>query len=246
VIYQLSTAFLLGFIGSLHCAAMCGPLICAIGLRGNGSHNQLFARLIYNAGRLTTYSLLGVLFGAIGMTLALTGVQRSISIVAGVSILLGVLIASCFGTSKYLGKFVVFLKRQFASFLQRRGYSASFALGAINGLLPCGLVYAAAAGAAAAGGIVSGAVYMFAFGIGTLPMMLGIGLAGGQALSLFRVRLRGLIPVTITIAALLLILRGMALGIPYVSPSTGDSEGKLKCCPTPHSAQSVSRSAALH
>jgi sulfite exporter TauE/SafE len=102
--------------------------------------------------------------------------------------------------------------------LQQRSLTAQFGLGAINGLLPCGLVYVAAAGAAAMGNPLTGAGYMTVFGLGTLPMLLGIGIAGAR-LS-FATRLQRIMPVAVGVVAVLLILRGLGLGIPYLSPAT--------------------------
>ena len=112
---------------------------------------------------------------------------------------------------------VIRLKSMFGQLLQQRTVVSQFGLGAINGLLPCGLVYIAAAGAAATGQPIEGAIHMAAFGAGTLPVLLGIGMAG-RSLS-FMPRFRRLIPVTVGMVAVLLILRGLALGIPYLSPA---------------------------
>jgi hypothetical protein len=89
----------------------------------------------------------------------------------------------------------------------------------LNGLLPCGLVYVALAGAVARGTLLAGICYMAWFGLGTMPTMLGISLSGKVFPLYFRLRLRGAIPLGVCLLAGLLILRGLALGIPYVSPA---------------------------
>jgi sulfite exporter TauE/SafE len=101
-------------------------------------------------------------------------------------------------------------------------------LGLLNGLLPCGLVYVACAGATVAGGVSSGIGYMAAFGMGTAPLMLAIGVSGRLLPLPVRLRLRAAIPVSVFLLAMLLILRGMALGIPYVSPDLQHSG--IDCC----------------
>jgi sulfite exporter TauE/SafE len=116
-----------------------------------------------------------------------------------------------------MAKLTVKLKTAFGSLLQRRTIAAPFALGAINGLLPCGLVYVAAAGAAATAHPFDGALHMAAFGAGTLPMMLGLAFAGARLR--FALPLRQLIPISVTTVAVLLVLRGLGLGIPYLSPA---------------------------
>ena len=120
------------------------------------------------------------------------------------------------------------IKSTFRTFLQRRSYPAVFALGAANGLLPCGLVYLAGTASAASGDVASALLYMLMFGLGTLPMMLGIGVCGPSLMKfLQRFRLQPLVPVAVTLVAVSLILRGLALGIPYISP--GASDGEIKC-----------------
>jgi sulfite exporter TauE/SafE len=105
-----------------------------------------------------------------------------------------------------------------------------FLLGGLNGLLPCGLVYVACAAAAATGGVLGGLEFMLLFGLGTAPMMLGLSLAGGMLHTALRVRLQKLIPVCIGIVAVLLVLRGLSLGIPYVSPDLSGNGGGPACC----------------
>ncbi len=216
----LWTALLLGLAGSVHCAAMCGPLLLAVA-RARGNQNQTASTVAYHAGRISIYVLLGLVFGALGHTLALAGWQRGLSIFAGATMLLGLLFSSTFALKTPVAKFVVQLKSAFGPLLHRRTFAAQFTLGAINGLLPCGLVYAAAAGAAATGHTLWGAAHMAAFGIGTLPMLLGLGVVG-RTLT-FTPRWSRLVPVTVVAVALLLVLRGLGLGLPYLSPAPGPS-----------------------
>jgi sulfite exporter TauE/SafE len=97
-------------------------------------------------------------------------------------------------------------------------------------LLPCGLVYVACAAAAATGGIVSGLEYMLVFGLGTVPMMFGLGLAGRFLHARLQGRIQRVIPVALGVMALLLILRGMSLGIPFLSPDLSGATGGGSCC----------------
>jgi hypothetical protein len=92
--------------------------------------------------------------------------------------------------------------------------------------LPCGLVYAALANAASQKSIPTAVAQMAVFGLGTLPMMLAIGLSGRMFPAALRMKLRAAIPAGVCLLAALLILRGLALGIPYVSPAL-DGSG---CC----------------
>jgi sulfite exporter TauE/SafE len=110
--------------------------------------------------------------------------------------------------------------------LGRPALSSLVLLGLLNGLLPCGLVYVACAGAVTSGGILEGTQYMAAFGLGTFPMMLAIGLSGALVPLSLRLKLRRTIPVCVFLLGALLILRGMSLHIPYLSP---DLSGARSC-----------------
>jgi hypothetical protein len=112
--------------------------------------------------------------------------------------------------------------------LRRRSFAALALLGLLNGLLPCGLVYVACAGAAATGGVFAGARYMAAFGAGTVPMMLAISLSGKLVPPSLRLKLVKAIPVCVFLLGTLLILRGMSLGIPYLSPDMSGTGAS--CC----------------
>ncbi len=226
---ELWLAFMLGLAGSAHCAGMCGPIALALPTGGRRGLALVPNRVAYNLGRVTTYCLMGVVFGLIGRSLALAGVQRWVSIGLGVAILIGLFVARARALAIGIAVPVAWLKSALGRLLHQQTLVSQYSLGMLNGLLPCGLVYIACVGAAATGGLLSGVEYMLAFGLGTAPMMLALGLAG-QALPLgFRLRLQKLIPVCLALVAVLLILRGLALGIPYLSPDlTGDQPGA--CC----------------
>jgi sulfite exporter TauE/SafE len=226
----LWTGFLLGLFGSAHCAGMCGPLALALPAAPHGRIGFLASRLAYNAGRITAYGVLGVLVGLVGRTFAVAGLQRWASLGAGAVILLSMLASSRSGFAVPAFKTVAWLKAGLAPLLRKRTLPATFLLGGLNGLLPCGLVYVACAGAVALGGLFAGVAYMTAFGLGTLPLMLGIGLAGKNLQLAIRGRFQRLIPICVLMLGLLLILRGMSLGIPYVSPDLKASYSAARCC----------------
>ena len=163
----LWTALLLGLVGSLHCAGMCGPLALALPTTGNARATFVLGRVAYNVGRILTYCLLGAAFGLIGQTLAFAGFQRWVSIAAGLAILLGLLVFSRSTVSLPVARGVTWIKSGLGALLRRRSLASVFSLGVLNGLLPCGLVYAACAGAVATGDLLSGVEYMAAFGFGT-------------------------------------------------------------------------------
>jgi len=227
---QLWTAFLLGFVGSAHCAGMCGPLALALPHWGRGPASFLTGRLLYNFGRIVTYAMLGALFGLLGQGVALAGLQRWVSLTLGAAILVGLLVAPQFANRIPVTRGVNWLKGALGKMLQRRAMPAMFGIGLLNGLLPCGLVYVAAAAATATGDVLSGMCYMVAFGLGTLPLLLAISLVGTKLQFALRFKLQRLIPVSLAIVGMLLLLRGMALGIPYVSPKLpAPSNGAITC-----------------
>ena len=228
VAVDLWTALLLGLVGSLHCAGMCGPLALALPPAGTTTPAYVAGRIAYNLGRIVTYCALGLVFGLVGATLWLAGVQRWVSIALGVALLLGLFASRKLVRWTPVTLVVDQLKSPMSILLRRRTLASLAVLGLLNGLLPCGLVYVACAGAAATGGILAGAQYMAAFGVGTVPMMLPISLSGKLVPLSLRLQFRKAIPVCVFLLATLLILRGMSLGIPYLSPDL--STGNSSCC----------------
>ena len=227
---ELWTAWLLGLVGSAHCAGMCGPLALALPPAGDTRVRFVAGRLAYNFGRILTYAGLGAVFGLLGQALAVAGLQRWLSLVAGVLILSGVLATRRFTVSLPVTVLVTKLKTRLGSLLRRRAVGSMFGVGLLNGLLPCGLVYFACAGATATGRTATGVLYMLAFGLGTLPMMLAFSLAGQKVQLLLRFRLQRLVPVSLAIVGALLLVRGLALGIPYLSPKLPADPGAAQSC----------------
>jgi uncharacterized protein len=225
------SAITLGLVGSLHCAGMCGPLAIALPLQSHspGSSVSFFlGRVCYNAGRIVTYCLLGVVFGLAGRTLFMAGFQRWLSIALGAALMTGLLASNRLALWRPITALVEWVKQRMARLLRQRSLTSLAMLGILNGFLPCGLVYVAALGATATGGILTGTGYMALFGLGTVPMMLGISLSGRLISLGWRLKLRKAIPVSVFLLATLLILRGMELGIPYISPIL--SGNNPSCC----------------
>jgi len=229
--------FLIGFLGSFHCVGMCGPIVLALPT-GNASTFQLvFSRILYNLGRVLTYSFFGAVFGFFGRGIAFAGLQRYASITIGVIILLYYLTPSRFKgrlsrTSPYklLSNFV---KKAFKRITKDGSPLSLFLFGIINGFLPCGFVYVAIAGAITTGGALSGAAFMALFGLGTTPIMLGTALLGRFLSGKIRSTMNKLIPVFAVILAILFILRGLDLDIHYISPKLSNDvlEQPQYCAP---------------
>ncbi len=232
------SAILVGFLGSLHCIGMCGPIALALPQNNTGKYALLQTRLLYNLGRVFTYSVLGLIVGLVGKGLMLASTQQAVSIALGMSILLFMFLPR--KVSYRLEQFspfrkaVGFLKQSFGKLFRGKGRLIFLWLGLLNGLLPCGLVYLALAGAIATGELWGGAFYMALFGLGTLPMMLSISIAGDFIKPSLRSWLyRKLVPVFTVMLALMFILRGLNLGIPHISPQIHQSHAngvEMECC----------------
>lgn len=216
---MLAAAFALGFLGSAHCAGMCGPLVLAIRCSSNSSNRRFRAGLAYNLGRMMTYGVLGLICGAFGQALSFAGLQRWTSLLAGSAMVLGALVPSRLASSGRVGRSMEFARRAVASWLGHPSPQAHWRFGLVNGLLPCGLVYAAVAGAAASPTAWDGAAYMMVFGAGTLPMMLILGMIPTQWRGAMILGSSRWTSATLVVVGGLLILRGLNLGIPFVSPS---------------------------
>ncbi|MEX0883715.1 MAG: sulfite exporter TauE/SafE family protein, partial [Cyclobacteriaceae bacterium] len=170
---MLWTAFILGLIGSFHCVGMCGPI--ALALSAQDQKKYWGNKLCYNMGRTLTYSLLGALIGLVGFSLALAGLQQWLSIGMGV-LILGMAFfyrraEGLIARSSVLGG-VRRLKSSLGKYLKRRGPFAFFVSGMLNGLLPCGMVYIALVASLAMQSVISGFLYMFFFGLGTIPTLM--------------------------------------------------------------------------
>lgn len=209
---------------------MCGPLALAVPATGKTKATFVLGRLVYSAGRISTYAAIGAVFGSFGKALALMGAQRWLSLAAGATLLIGVFAGSKLGMRTPLVRVVGRLKEQFGLLLKIRTLGSLWLLGVLNGLLPCGLVYVAATAGIATGSAWGGALHMSAFGAGTLPVMVGIGLLG-RPLQLNRwMPLRRWLPLGVACLGLLMVVRGMALGIPYLSPSAVDGQARCPAC----------------
>ncbi|WP_139922860.1 sulfite exporter TauE/SafE family protein [Hymenobacter sp. DG01] len=225
---MLWAGFVFGLLGSFHCVGMCGAIALALPGRPGASlpsGRYVAGRLLYNLGRVTTYATLGALAGLVGQSLRLAGLQQGLSIASGCLIMLLVAVperytarlAGWLGLSRPLG----WVKTTLAALFQKTSGGALYGAGVLNGLLPCGLVYLALAGALSAPGVLGAAAYMACFGLGTLPLMLGLSLTGQLVPLHWRRRLRLAVPYAATVLAVLFIVRGLGLGIPYLSPRLG-------------------------
>ena len=227
---EFFAGFLVGVLGSIHCAGMCGPLALALPVPQASRALFITGRLMYNLGRVVTYGLLGALAGLIGERLFAAGAQQTISIILGVILLVAAVAPALLKRIRIgallLERVTAPVQHTIGTLLRRSSVFALFLLGLVNGLLPCGLVYVALAAALTTGGTLQGVVFMLGFGVGTAPVMFLIALLGKQIQGGLRKRLTALMPVFAAAIAVLIILRGMNLGIPYVSPKVMVEQGE--------------------
>lgn len=222
--------FLMGMFGSLHCIGMCGPIALALPVHTSDKRLRLLAVLVYNAGRVVTYSMLGTLLGMLGTAFYLAGLQQALSIISG-SLLILLILFPIFFKNVFSGKTVVgipyvqALKNSIAIRLRSHTFPSLFLIGLLNGLLPCGLVSIAIIGAVATGNVWQGTLYMLLFGLGTVPAMAAMVFTKNYVPVGMKHVFQKVVPVFVCTLGVLLILRGMNLGIPYVSPSA-----EKNCC----------------
>ncbi|MBS1570852.1 MAG: sulfite exporter TauE/SafE family protein [Bacteroidetes bacterium] len=218
----LISALALGFASGFHCIGMCGPIALSLGLSKSQAINYYLQNLTYQFGRIITYSILGALVGIIGQGFEMAGMQQILSVIAG--ILLIVMAIFSFGGKDFATKipfltnFLFSVKKNLGKIMQKADYKSRFLTGILNGFLPCGMVYMALTASLAGGGIWQGATFMALFGLGTLPFMFAVVLLGNLVTQAFRIKILKIIPVIMIILGALFILRGLELGIPYISP----------------------------
>ncbi|HPI54946.1 MAG TPA: sulfite exporter TauE/SafE family protein [Chitinophagaceae bacterium] len=226
----LLSGFVLGLFGSMHCLGMCGPLVMSLPFQSVDRNKLGLTTFSYHVGKITTYALFGLVAGMLGQGFVLLKWQQLLSILAGVSLLALTLIPVLKEKLKISFPLQDWFARIFKLLSDSPKVYYFFIFGLINGLLPCGLVYAAFAGAMASGSMINGALFMAAFGVGTVPSL--------SAIIIFKQR----VPVKIRsyflkssyilsiFVGVLLILRGLNLGIPYVSPGLNTATHEMDCC----------------
>lgn len=223
------SAFFLGFLGSLHCFSMCGPLSL---LLPADKRRYLTGRLIYNTGRITTYALLGLLTGVIGQQAGFIIPQKIIFITLGLLLLSYLSLSATW--KKRLSvwgpvlRLASFTRRSISRLSRQNGLAVQYGFGVVNGLIPCGLVYAALSGAFLTAGITEAAGFMVFFGLGTLPMMMSFGVIGKFLPAFLRVRPQLLYTVSYLVMAVFFLYKGLQLPVTHYANSH-----EITICRTP-------------
>ena len=232
---MLLSALIFGLLGSFHCVGMCGPIAFMLPVDRSNSFKKTSQILAYHIGRLLAYSIIGLIFGLIGKSLYIFGLQQKLSIIIGILMIVVVLFPyKKIGQNvivKPIYKAVAFVKKQMGEALKKKTADTVLTIGFLNGFLPCGLVYMAVFGATATGTAWQGSIYMFFFGLGTIPLMTSAIYLGKFLNAQAKQRIQKAIPVFVVVIGALFILRGLGLGIPYISPAPVLEmvEGTINC-----------------
>lgn len=219
----LLSALLLGLMGSFHCLGMCGPIAFVLPVSRDNKAKMALQTLLYHLGRMTAYATIGLIFGYLGKGISLIGLQQNISLIMGILMLVFAFVPSIkvlrLKPFAWWNHFVFFIKNSLSNYLQKRSTLGFYVIGFFNGLLPCGLVYIALVGAMATGDPLLGALYMAIFGLGTSPMMTAAVYLGNFVSVKLRNQINKMIPYAVALVGILFILRGLNLGIKFLSPS---------------------------
>lgn len=220
---MLWSAIIFGLLGSFHCIGMCGPIAFMLPVDRTNSYKKISQISMYHLGRLLAYSLIGLFFGFVGKSLYIFGIQQNLSIVIGVTMIIAILmpykIFNKYNFSKPLYKVIFKIKSALGKALKKKSGDTFLTIGFLNGFLPCGLVYMAVFGAIALGNPLQGSMYMFLFGLGTIPLMTTAIYVSRFLNVAVRQHIQKIIPVFVVLMGFLFILRGLGLGIPYLSPA---------------------------
>ncbi|MES2748321.1 MAG: sulfite exporter TauE/SafE family protein [Bacteroidota bacterium] len=221
---MLFTALLFGLVSSLHCLGMCGPIAMMLPVDRNNQAKKVSQIITYHLGRLFSYATIGLVFGLVGKGFFMAGIQQQVSITIGVLIILVILIPtrlfSKYNFSQPVFKLLAKIKTALGSQFKNKSYRSLFTIGVLNGFLPCGMVYVALFGAIAMQSVGYGVLYMLLFGLGTIPLMSMVVIFTSIMNVAVRNKIQKAIPYVGVAIGMLFILRGLGLGIPYISPST--------------------------
>jgi uncharacterized protein len=233
----IGIAFALGIGSSLHCAGMCGPIAFMLPLNRSTVWTKLTGILSYSLGRVSTYILLGALFGVIGQSFEVIGILQIMSVVFGALIILAVvfprILSKLSNSNAWYLKFNNWIQGKLGAFLKKKSSSALFTIGLLNGLLPCGMVYVALAGSLAYGSVTSGMLFMFVFGLGTVPAMALAAYFSTSISATLRQKFQRAVPFVMVVFGALILIRGLNLNIPYLSPEVKVNTKKevtMSCC----------------
>ncbi|APA00434.1 sulfite exporter TauE/SafE family protein [Flavobacterium commune] len=221
---MLYTALLFGLISSFHCIGMCGAIAVMLPVDRSNLAKKVIQIITYHLGRITAYATIGFVFGLLGKGFFMAGIQQKLSILIGILMIVAIVIpektVAQYNFSKPVFRHISKLKQVLGNQFKKKSYQSLFTIGLLNGFLPCGMVYVALFGAVAMQSVSLGVVYMVLFGLGTIPLMSTVVYINSFLTVSVRNKIQKVIPYVVVLIGVLFILRGLGLGIPYVSPAT--------------------------
>lgn len=225
--YAIFYGAVMGLLGSLHCIGMCGPLVASI-----HRQNKTFIHFAaYYIGKTSSYLLIGLLVGVLGSSLHLFLSQQKLSILIGCSFLIYFFIHKFQLNSKTtFPQLALKLSNQFFSYKLQNIGSKNLVMGIANGFLPCGLVYTAATASIASGHLSYSMLFMLGFGLGTIPSLTSVNFILKLIPKKFLPIWEKLYRYLTLLIGVLLILRGLNLGIPYLSPNFDTEKQEVGTC----------------
>lgn len=228
MVLLITTAFVLGLGGSLHCLGMCGPLVISIPFTVKENHNY-FSVAAYFISKALGYGLMGFIMGSIGCGFSFIEWQQALSIICGIFILLIAFYPVL--QHRFLGSYSIQkpLQKIFAKMQAQPKWYYFAAFGFVNAYLPCGLVFTALAGATVTATATNGFLFMFFFGIGTVPALAATLFFKNKISFNYRQYFQKTAHYLAVLMGVILIIRGLNLGIPYISPAS-DTAGNIKSC----------------
>lgn len=233
---MLISAFILGLLGSLHCVGMCGPIALMLPLGNSKGLKKIGLISSYHFGKMISYGLIGLVLGSLGMGISIFGYQQQLSVATGALIILFGLFPALSRTrlfkAKWIYKPISYIKSSLGASLKKNKADTLLTIGFLNGFLPCGLVYMAMMGALANGSATTGALYMMFFGLGTAPLLTTLIYSSSLIKKNTLQKIKKLIPIFVILLGVLFILRGLGLGIPYISPKQNHKmagENSIEC-----------------
>jgi len=220
----------MGFTGSLHCAGMCGPIVWVMPFQVFSGTGRLLAISLYHIGRISVYAVMAVTLHSF-RHLFQPAIQQYISVTTGIIMLL-------IGVVSFFSKYIrirmpwdTFIRTHLGKFIGEPHIGSIMAAGILNGLLPCGLVYMALSASMMLNTAAQAAGMLYLFGLGTLPMLVSLTLLKTRLRFAPMAHFRKFVPLVVFFFGSLFVLRGLNLGIPYVSPKVEiTTSGIHSCC----------------
>ncbi|RYD58300.1 MAG: sulfite exporter TauE/SafE family protein [Sphingobacteriales bacterium] len=229
--FSIALALMMGLAGSLHCAGMCGPIIWVMPFQVLRGYNKWFGIALYHFARISMYALMGLMLHSFSAMFHPQW-QQYVSIALGIVLLVIGVISFIPGKRSFELPWAGFVKSRLGRFIGSPSLSSLFISGMLNGLLPCGLVYMALSAAATAATPLQSILLMYTFGAGTLPVLIALTALKSKASFLRIQQVKKLVPAVMLVFGCIFVLRGMNLGIPYLSPEVQIEQQVVKssCC----------------